>query len=502
MSGRMLDVELVEPDGLGPGAAPPSAAPPGHPWLRRNGRRLAVAGLTLAVVLVGTQAVLDARERARLADLAAVPGVLAPVGDGVEVRWRGGVAEQQVLQGGTVVDGTLVGVAETEPGTLSLWGLDPATGERRWSTSVELATPLMQPDGGTPEAWTTCAPLDGLAACVAQQSGAGDVTPDMTVWVLDPADGRLLSTTPLPGRAGLTVSHGAVVSAVPVEPDGTTPAAPDAGTVRWKVTATTGATSDTAWTYTTPPVDVVGREDGTTTYEGSTRSASLDARDDRVLLLVENHAWELGADGTLERSLPLDDATWVELTRSGGLVQSTYGGRGARSALLRDDGTWAGTSAAPLWLPVDDGSEPGLVFFAAQSNAGITRIEARDGATGARVWQVPVRATSALLLDDRLFVGTADGLHALDAATGRTLWEVDLDRSVDELATDGRALVVRGLGLSAEGYAVSDGRPLWRTDLLPAVSDSATWSGQQLMVSSRLPRLYVTLTDGSVAVLG
>ncbi len=502
MSGRMLDVELVEPDGPGPGASPSPAARPEHPWLRRNARWLAAAGVGLAAVLVGTQAVVDARERTRLAELATIPGVLSPVEGGLDVRWRGGVAEQQVLQGGTVVDGTLVGVAGTEPGSLELWGLDAATGERRWSTSVDLATPLMTADGGAPEAWTTCARLDALAACVAQQSGTAGASPDMTVWVLDPTDGRLVRSATLPGEAGLTFSHGDVVSAVPVLLDGTTAAAPDAGTVRWAVTAVDGATGATAWTYTTPPVDVVGREDGTTTYDSSTRSASLDARDDRVLLIVDHHAWELGADGDLRRTVLLDDASWVELTRAGGLVQSTYDGRGGRSAILRDDGTWVRTASVPLWLPVDDGSARGLVFCAEQSEGGISRIEARDGRTGERVWEVPVRAMTALLLDDRLFVGTADGLRALDATSGRTVWTADLSRSVDEITTDGRSLVVRGLGLSAEGYALSDGHALWRTDLLQQVSASHAWSGEQLVVSSRLPRLYVQLPDGSVAVLG
>jgi len=497
----MLDVELVEPDGPGPGDAPPPTASPGHPWLRRNARRLAVAGVGLVVALVATQAVVDARERTRLAELAAIPGVLAPVESGLDVRWRGGVAAQQVLQGGTVVDGTLVGVASTAPGSLELWGLDAATGQRHWATSVDLGTPLMTADGGAPEAWTTCAPLDGLVACVAQQSGTAGANPDMTVWVLDPADGHLLRTTALPGESGLTFSHGEVVSAVPVLLDGTTSAAPDARTVRWAVTAVDGRTGDTAWTYTTPPVDAVGRDD-TTSYDSSTRSASLDARDDRVLLIVDHHAWELGADGTLHRTVLLDDTSWVELTRAGGLVQSTYDGRGGRSAMLRGDGTWVRSASVPLWLPVDDGSAPGLVFCAEQSEGGISRIEARDGRTGTRVWDVRVRAMTALLLDDRLFVGTADGLRALDAATGRTVWSRDLSRSVDEITTDGRSLVVRGLGLSAEGYALSDGHALWRTDLLAQVSASHAWSGEQLVVSSRLPRLYVQLPDGSVAVLG
>ncbi|MGY4643859.1 hypothetical protein [Cellulomonas sp. URHB0016] len=499
MSGRMLAVELAEPDGLGPGAAPPSAAPPGRPWLRRNARRLAVVGLGLAVVLVGTQTALDARERTRLGALARVPGVLSPVDDGLEVRWRGDLAERQVLQGGTVVDGTLVGVAETDPGTLELWGLDPATGEHRWATSVHLATPLMQADGGTPETWTTCSPLGDLAVCVAQQPGTASVTPDMTVWVLDPADGRLVRTTTLPGRAGLTAAGRDIVTAVPARLDGSTDWTGDAGQVRWTVTATDGATGRRTWTYTTPPVGAVGRRDGP--HDGS-RAASLDARDDRVLLVADRHAWELGTDGTLRRSVPLDDDSWVQLTRSGALVRSTYGDQGASSALLRDDGSWVQTSTVPLWLSVDDGSVPDLVLFAAQSAAGITHLEARDGGTGTRVWRVPVRATSALLLDGRVFVGTSDGLRAIDAATGRSLWGVDLDHPVDELATDGRAVVTRGPGLSAEGYSVTDGRLLWRTDVLPTVSDSATWSGQQLVVSPRLPRLYVTLTDGTVAVLG
>ncbi|HZL02204.1 MAG TPA: hypothetical protein VFC48_03670, partial [Cellulomonas sp.] len=63
--------DAAEPDATGSGeSADPEA---GRRWARRRRWALAVAA-TLVVGLVGTQAVLDARERAHLAHLATIPG--------------------------------------------------------------------------------------------------------------------------------------------------------------------------------------------------------------------------------------------------------------------------------------------------------------------------------------------------------------------------------------------------------------------------------------------
>src|SRR5450830_675384 len=74
----------AEPEATGSGAITDPAA--ARRWARRRRWALAVAA-TLVVGLVGTQVVLDARERAHLAHLATVPGVLAPVDKSIGTLW-------------------------------------------------------------------------------------------------------------------------------------------------------------------------------------------------------------------------------------------------------------------------------------------------------------------------------------------------------------------------------------------------------------------------------
>lgn len=533
MSGRMQDVHLVEvdEDGREPGPSRPRGrAPDDRPapsagttasadavatargWLRRHLRVLVPLVLGVVAVLVAAQAVLDARERARVADLADVRGVVRPVDPGVQVRWEGDASAARVLESGVLVGGLVVGVAPLPGARVEVRALDERTGALRWARELDLPTPLMTPDAAEPVTWTVCtspgtpsgaadrdAPDGADAAhpvvgCLAQQPGS-DVgpQPEVSLWFLDATDGTLLTSQRLPGDAAFTVLDGRFLTAVRVDEQ--------EGSARWRLTATDPARGGELWSWTTPRLHAP--RGGGSGNAWSWSYASLDARGERVLLAVGTSSWLLDADGTLLRRDRLEPAWWPELTRGGAVVHSTWSQDGEPQAqLLRPDGTRATVDAAPLWLTVDDGSVPDAVLFGSRTvgpDGVVPSVSARDAATGDLVWRVTgVEATSAVLLDDRLYVGGSDGLVAIDARTGAVQWTTALARPVDELATDGRWLLVRGPGPVVEAYATADGGRAWRADL----TSGALEPGTDLRVGWQVPRLYAVRTDGTVAVLG
>ena len=87
----MAAVELVEHDDV-----PASPAAPRH----RSVRRLLVPVLVVAVALVGVQVVVELRDRAAVAALAQVPGVVRPVGEDVRILWTVEPGTQWVVWSG------------------------------------------------------------------------------------------------------------------------------------------------------------------------------------------------------------------------------------------------------------------------------------------------------------------------------------------------------------------------------------------------------------------
>lgn len=502
------------------GAAPAPVPPPGggdrpdaaaaaRGWVRRHLRLVVPAVLGAAVLLVGAQALLDARERARVEALADVRGVLRPVDPDLGVRWAAGAEDARVVESGVLVDGLVVGAAPLPSAQVQVRALDERTGALRWTRELDLPTPLMTPDAADPATWTVCttagtparAGADGSTAdvrpvvgCLAQQPGS-DIgpPPDVSLWVLDARDGTLLSTQRLPGDAAFTVLDGRFLTAIRVEEQ--------VDSARWRVMATDPATRDVLWTWTTPRLAAPRVTQPTDVWSSS--FASLDARGDRVLLAVGTSSWLLDGDGTFLRRDRLEPGWWPELARGGAVVHSTWSEDGRPQArLLRSDGTSATVDATPMWLRVDDGSVPGSVLFATRDvgpSGVVASVSARDASTGDLRWRVTgVEATSALLLDDRLYVVGADGLAAIDARTGAVLWTTALGRTVDEVSTDGRWLLLRGPGPVVEAYATGDGGRAWRADLTGEVLEAGT----NLRVGWQVPRMYALRTDGSVAVLG
>jgi len=516
MAGHMREVELVDevderqPAALAGERVDEAGTGPQRPagsWFRAHARWLVPTVAVVALGLVATQGVLDQRERSRVAALALIPGVVPPAGPDIGVIWRAPPELATVMQGGAMVDGLMVGGAADELGNIRVVALDPDTGATRWSTPVTL--PLTQPqvDGQVPGTWVSCREVphhaDPVAACISQQYGENIIgLPDSTVWVLDPTDGTVLSTRSIPGTSGVTVAQDALVLATRVDDDGA-PARNDASSVRWKVTATDAVSDAPLWDYTTPPVDVLGREDGPAAAN-ATGGAMLETFEGQVILTVDNYGWILDEDGTLVRSVPLEPGSWLQGARAGAFVKSSYSSdtRYAGTLLL------AGGREVPMdqsaaWLPVDDGSAPDVVLTIGAGPTGELGISGRDATTGDVLWHRPDAVTAALLLDGVVYVAAFSEISALDARTGEEHWTTDLENQPQQLSTDGRYLLVPGTGVTLEAYSLADGRRAWAVDLEDAVTGGdPDQIAQGFQSSGRDPRLFVWMHDGAVAVLG
>ncbi|WP_028050672.1 PQQ-binding-like beta-propeller repeat protein [Cellulomonas sp. URHD0024] len=511
MTGRMREVELVDDVDVHVPAAPargaPSAAPAARSWPRRHALWL-VPALVLAVLgLVGTQSVLDARERNRIAALAEVPGVVPPASSDIGVIWRAPPELGTVMQGGAMVDGLMVGGAADDAGLVRVVALDPDTGATRWATPVTLPRLHPQPDGVIPSAWISCKAVQHvgrpLAGCASVQYGQNIVgLPDSTIWVLDPSDGHVLSERRVAGTSDVAFAPEAILVASRVDDTGG-PARTDAGSVRWNVTATDPLDGTRLWTYTTPTVDVQGREDGPEAASAS-GGANMETFGDQVVLSVDGNAWILDGDGTLLRDQPLDPGSWIQGARAGAYVLSSLSSGAAYTGkLLLADGAEVSMAQTAAWLSVDDGSAPDVVLTVGDGPAGRIGITGRDAGTGDVLWDRPDALTAALLLDGVVYLASFDELSAVDARSGKVHWTTTLDHQPRQLSTDGRYLLVPGKKISLEAYALTDGRLAWSKDLTEAVTGgSPTRLAQSFQSSGRDPRLFVWMSDGAVAVLG
>lgn len=510
----MHEVELVEgvdePEPTRPGAADDGApADGGGPsWIRRNVRRLAPIAALAVLALVGTQLVVDARERARLEALAAIPGVVPPTGPDIGVIWRADPALGRVLQTGASIDGAVVGGKVSGTGTaaatVDLVAIDTDTGAVRWTTPVQLPAADVTPGGGPASPSVGCMSVTHagrvLAACEAQQYGDGLVaTPDSATWVVDPSDGAVLDHSVVPGGAAIAFTDDALVVTHSIAPDSDEPAPSDAGSVRWRATATDLVSGATLWTYTTPVLDAPVQVDGS-----GAANASLQPIGDRIILGVDGHAWILGAGGTLERDVPLQPGTWVQGVRSGVLAESSYTSTGVYTdALLLPDGTSVPTDEIAGGLSVDDGSAPGVVFTVGSQPSGSAGLSGRDATTGKVLWHRGEPVSAGLLLHGVLYLVADQSIEAVDATTGRTRWSTTLDFQPQQLSTDGRYLLVPALATSLRAYKLSDGRLGWTKELRSEVAgDRSPVYIQGFQAGIADPRLYVWMDDGAVAVLG
>ncbi|MBB2925302.1 PQQ-binding-like beta-propeller repeat protein [Cellulomonas cellasea] len=482
-----VEVELVEgapadPPGPAPdaGAEGVDAAGGTRPragrrpsWLRP--RTLVAGVLVVAAGLAGTQAMLDARERAAYARFADVPGVVAPLSPDLGVLWRPDAEQTDVLWSGLQDAGGLsVGARFDEAGAPSAVALDPRTGDVAWSVPLGDADPVLAETLILPRVPCDVSD-DGLLACLVG-SAYGPATPgEGSVEGGEPA--------PVPGRAELVVldaSDGAVVRRAPEEVGTTLHALgdlvvtarvePDASIA---VRALDARSGDEAWTHTTPP----GTATPSDAEVGGDVAPFVTPVGDGVLVHAGDGGVRLAADGTVEATYApgTDGDEDAALTVARGHVLRQSDSAGA-AELLADDGTGGAMPPGfPHQLSVDDGTEPDLLLLPSRSGNGLDGWDAR---TSRLRWSRPdVPYSDAAMLDGTLYVANAGGAVALDPADGTTRWTSEAPPAGSSLAvsstasllTDGRVLGVVGQRVSGPpvvlAFTLSDGRLAWTAEL-------------------------------------
>lgn len=443
-------------------------------WLRP---RTVVAGaLVVAAGLAGTQAVLDARERAAYARFADVPGVVAPLSPDLGVLWRPDDGQLRVLWGAQLdADGRGVGVRFDEAGVPSAVALDPRTGTQAWSSRVGGADPVVAGSPYAPrvpchvsdEPLLVCLVGSGYVAAPPPEDEpveGYDPTPvpsRVELVVLDASDGEVVRRAPEEVGTGLHVLGDLVVTAR-VQADASI-----------EVRAHDARSGDEAWTHTTPP----GTATTSDTEVGGDGAPFLTPVGEAVLVHAGDGGVRIAPDGTPEATYLPDadgDVTGALTAARGHVLRHAY--RGDAPEVLADDGTGTAMPAGfPLRLSVDDGSDPDLLLLPSRSGSGV---DAWDARTSRLRWSRPdVRVDDTVLLDGTLYVASGLGAVALDPADGTTRWTSETPpaasllsaSSTATLLTDGRVLAVVGQRVSGppvmQAFALSDGRLAWTAEL-------------------------------------
>ncbi len=481
---------------------PATDAEPVRPtrWTRRRAWGVVAAVVAVTLGLVGAQRALDARERARLAYLAGVPGVLHHVDLPARALW------QWTPQAGVPVADDDAGRwavgARYHPGGVDLRGTDPATGAELWSQPFSLDAAL--PPGGRSEfpsvrvrcstVRPTGAPVVVCAAEVAPVATDGTATP---LLVLDPITGSVLATPVVaPGSRWVATGTRLVVA---------TPTLDGAGGVRWDLTATDPSTGSVQWRRRT---DVVPQVHEVRFGDQRIRSApDLSADEDRLLLTDSGHAWLFAADGTPRGDVTVATDGWAELARAGTLVWTPWQTFAVPAGLLvTRDGTRVSLAGSPTRLAVDDGTAPDVVLLSDPAGPG-TALVAHDAVTGAELWRSESLAGRPVLVDGVVHAVEGTAVVARDARTGAVRWRARLGSTPAYLGTDGSAVVALTSDGGLHVLALADGRAAPVTDVAD-LAGAGSGAGARVVervveqVAEQGDRLLVRFTDGSGVVLG
>lgn len=474
----MRDVEIADGDGvLGTaGTDPATDAELARRMARRRRRVLRWWPLpaAAAVLLVGGQLVLDARERTAVAERQEVPGVLRTVDPALEPIAR--LPATLGLIAVTGVDAGRLRVDTGQPGSDEVGDLVAVDSRARevWRTSLQ--TPGRDAGVGVvsatclgdavPATAVRCLVLDGLAT-TGQTDGPLPAPSAARLVTVDSRTGAVRATRDLPAASALGGADGLQVIASVVDDDlrvtawdtGTVPDGPDSGdgSALWDVTTGLDAAPAGGALTAAPHVQVSGHHVLVRTY-----------------LAVQ-------AFGARDGSREVDADEHLVVTRTGHLAVL------GRTTTLVDPGRPAARPlpGIPVTLTVDDGSAPGAEFLL--SFDGVPRtLTAYDVAANAPLWSAEHHRwrDGLVLLDGVLYGSDREAVWAVDATTGRELWRTPtawLSESGDML-TDGRYLLTVGsvdpLGPGASAllaFDLSSGERRWATSLPDGVESVWTW---------------------------
>ncbi|WP_407342216.1 PQQ-binding-like beta-propeller repeat protein [Pengzhenrongella phosphoraccumulans] len=478
----MVDVLLegggpdATPDGLSTGASVSGPLDPPDErrltWLRLSRRWWPVAAV-LVIVLLTTSVVADGRERHRIAALADVPGVLAPLGASVTQKWYADEGQYQVV--GSTAD-LVIAELDRADGRGAVVGLAMTSGDIAWEAAL-------WPDGAAnfgaqcaapssrPATVVVCVVVDEIEEVMVGTVVGASFPSKARLLVLDASDGTVLadgptdpSSTPFFAESDLVIGQ--------VRSDG-----------RFQVSRQSTWDAPPRWTFTTPEplgVDEFGHRAAWATAAGDlvqVESWSMSTSGGARL------SWVLAGDGSVLRSPRVSDAAGYGdgygTLRRGRLLTEPGGASGSGYTTLFDLATNSQfrVDAHPFDAVPDDGSLDDLLL--AQSPSGHDLI-AISIASGRPLWTVPSPSTSgAMVIEGRIIRVETDRLVSIDGRTGETLWSMPLDEAsvaaaryqpmATSLFTDGRVVLFAGAdpsrSLEVTAYGLADGRELWSSTL-------------------------------------
>lgn len=494
---QRLEVELEDVDGAAGGTddgAPPPAGPDADRGRRRLTRvqvRVLAAVGAVVLVIVGAQLVLDARERARIADLAGLPAVVTDLS-----------APPRVVAGD--VDEPLPGweyqVLRPEqdglPSVVQRMGGDAVTldgvrdGDVVWSVPLRAVDPPA--DGWNPyppqctvtpgdETTATCLVGDGGERWADQHEDVPQTSAVVLVVAL--ADGRVVHEHVLEPNLSRTlgVAGDRIVLA---EREGGGDASPVL------VTAHDPATWDVLWRTRVPAGARPAGHSAQVFASTVPDLVAVDAGQGATLLSAVDGSVLRAADGVGVSGWVTDRAQEDVVA----LALAAQPADGLRRVQETELWTADGMTVFPgdvLGVHLDDGSLGDVVLT---TDGTDLRAWDRDGT--ARWTAEGVTGWSVMVVDGRVLVDDDTTLHAVDGRTGGALWEHSARTDMSIVATDGRVVVVQeGLGAQDEvpltAVGLTDGREVWRTTI-----DDVSW------VSVAGGRLVGQRDDGTPVPLG
>ncbi|MFC8190160.1 PQQ-binding-like beta-propeller repeat protein [Cellulomonas sp. NPDC057328] len=461
---------------------------PGRTSSRRRWAATALGVVVLAGGLWTAQAVVDARERARLEHVREIPGAVVPPPAELRVLWSAAVPPPGA--DGRHDPRTFAGLRTHPDGATDVAAVDAATGAEHWV--LPLVPPPAERGAEVFRVGSRCAAADGdrlvcLGSDVTLPRPDGGVGADVgvatvsRVVVVDAGSGDVEADLSARSAGGVHAHAFALtddrVVLVGLDADGTSRA--------WALDLASGRQ---VWDVALPAVQetstlLVGADTPWTLPDGTVAVAD---RDGAVVLLDP-------ADGHVLRG-PLRGTSAVVVTpRLDGRAELAVP-RGEDVDVLRADGD-VRVPGRLLEVTADDGSLPDLLL-----SHGGGRVHAVDAGTGEVRWTTEALLPNGVaVLDGRVHVATAGELATLDGGTGARLWARDRASRVwsNGPVTDGTLLYeprLAGGGADRPGLvAVDPADGTERADvLLPRdVWSAAPWAG----------RLVALTTDG-VRVLG
>ncbi|MDQ0373474.1 outer membrane protein assembly factor BamB family protein [Cellulomonas humilata] len=442
-------------------------------WAARRPARAVVASVcalaVLGTVSVGVPSWVSRHERDAVLGAAAFPGAVRVLEQAPRVRWSADVdgTVAPVLAGDVIVAAT-----QASPTGRRIVGLDVVAGHERWSVPLD--------DALVPER-VQCRPLDAQLVCVVGPDAPSDTRrfdPDASaaqvgasaLLRIDPADGRVLSRSDVPGWVVATEQVGSdlVVATYSWGMLAVRRLDPATGAVRWQTQR---------WS--------------TFRSAGSSRVSLVAAGD---LVIAAGNEVTLLLDALTGERLPRPagaaPSDQVRLLDDGTLVRTRFrvreAGVDAVSELSfgRQD-PWSTVRGSLVEPGVSDGTS-GLVFTASGLTGGPLGGRVRAYAPGSTeaVWRALAPAPEvAADVAGRVVLRGGGALVGLDARSGEEVWRRSFGPTIGRSFTDGEHLLVEREGYGGlpmlTALSLDDGATDWDAPL-PADAPRPLRIGQHL----------------------